>query len=249
MVNYANKRKKRLKYIHKDMNIIVNGGSKGIGKEVIIHLAKDQDNKIIVTGRDESALQRLAETAEYKNIRFMVIDLIRLSEKLKSIQNEVLSQFDAIDILINNAGNLVSKKFVDMHENEARKMMEINFFAPATLIRVFQPYMRNGSHIVNISSMGAFQGSTKYSGLSYYSASKSALACLSECLASELSGSGIKVNCLALGSVQTEMLDEAFPGYKAPLTAKEMAEFIADFALNGGRFFNGKIIPVALGNP
>ena len=105
------------------------------------------------------------------------------------------------------------------------------------------------SHIVNISSMGGFQGSIKFRGLSYYSASKAALACLTECLATEFSEARINVNCLALGAVQTEMLNEAFPGYKAPVEAKEMAEFISDFAIKGHKFFNGKILPVAIGNP
>jgi NAD(P)-dependent dehydrogenase (short-subunit alcohol dehydrogenase family) len=97
--------------------------------------------------------------------------------------------------------------------------------------------------------MGGFQGSAKYKGLSYYSASKAALACLTECLANEFTEYGICINCLALGAVQTEMFDEAFPGYKAPVDAKQMAEFIAGFALTGHKFFNGKILPVAINNP
>jgi NAD(P)-dependent dehydrogenase (short-subunit alcohol dehydrogenase family) len=97
--------------------------------------------------------------------------------------------------------------------------------------------------------MGGFQGSSKYRGLSYYSASKAALSCLSECLAEEFREDGIIVNCLALGSVQTEMLEEAFPGYEAPVKANEMAELIGEFAVKGSRFFNGKVIPVAFSNP
>jgi short-subunit dehydrogenase len=97
--------------------------------------------------------------------------------------------------------------------------------------------------------MGGFQGSAKFPGLSYYSASKAALACISECLAGELKELEIIVNCLAPGSVQTEMLEDAFPGYKAPVSAREMGKFIGDFALTGNRFFNGKIIPVALTTP
>ena len=144
---------------------------------------------------------------------------------------------------------LISKEFVNTTNSEARLMMETNFFGPASVIRAIKPLMTSGSHIVNISSMGGFQGSSKYRGLSYYSASKAALACLTECLAVEFTESGVKVNCLALGSVQTEMLEKAFPGYKAPVNAKDMAEFIADFALNGHKFFNGKILPVAVSNP
>jgi NAD(P)-dependent dehydrogenase (short-subunit alcohol dehydrogenase family) len=109
--------------------------------------------------------------------------------------------------------------------------------------------MAPGSHIVNISSMGGFQGSSKYRGLSVYSASKAALACLSECLALELASEGISVNCLALGSVQTEMFENAFPGFKAPLAPFEMAEFISYFAVSGNKYFNGKVLPVAVNNP
>jgi NAD(P)-dependent dehydrogenase (short-subunit alcohol dehydrogenase family) len=127
--------------------------------------------------------------------------------------------------------------------------METNFFGTASLIRALVPMMPEGSHIVNISSMGGFQSSSKYKGLSYYSASKAALACLTECLANEFKEYGIIINCLALGAVQTEMLDEAFPGYKAPVNAVEMAEYISGFVLTGNKFFNGKILPVAIGNP
>jgi NAD(P)-dependent dehydrogenase (short-subunit alcohol dehydrogenase family) len=128
-------------------------------------------------------------------------------------------------------------------------MMEVNYFAPAGLIRSLLPMMKRGSHILNISSMGGYQGSIKFTGLSGYSSSKAALACLTECLANELSAAGISVNCLALGSVQTEMLSEAFPGFNAPVSSEEMGKFIAYFAVNGGKFFNGKILPVALSTP
>jgi NAD(P)-dependent dehydrogenase (short-subunit alcohol dehydrogenase family) len=97
--------------------------------------------------------------------------------------------------------------------------------------------------------MGGFQGSAKFPGLSFYSASKAALCCLTECLATELKDKSIKMNALALGSVQTEMLDKAFPGYKAPVKAEEIAEFITDFAINGHRYVNGKVLPVSLSTP
>jgi NAD(P)-dependent dehydrogenase (short-subunit alcohol dehydrogenase family) len=161
----------------------------------------------------------------------------------------VAEHFKTADILLNFAGFLVAKDFMEISNDDARLIMETNFFGPASLIRFIKPLMHSGSHIVNISSMGGFQGSAKYKGLSYYSASKAAIACLTECLANEFEVFGIRVNCLALGSVQTEMLNEAFPGYKAPVDAKQMAGFISDFALTGHRFFNGKILPVAVSNP
>jgi NAD(P)-dependent dehydrogenase (short-subunit alcohol dehydrogenase family) len=231
------------------MNIIITGGSRGIGRSLAWLLAEDPGNLIFVTSRSENGLKSLSESAEFKNIITLKQDLTALSTDGQTFKNHVFNHFSNIDIIINNAGSLISKKFTDMSEIESRQMMEVNFFAPATLIRMLLPLLKPGSHIVNISSMGGFQGSSKYSGLSIYSASKAALATLTECLALEFMDLGIKVNCLALGSVQTEMFDEAFPGYKGAVKTEEMAEFIKGFALNGSKYFNGKIIPVALNNP
>jgi len=131
------------------------------------------------------------------------------------------------------------------------KQFEINVFAPITLIQTLLPLLQKGKqpHVVNIGSMGGFQGSTKFKGLSAYSSSKAALACYTECLAEELRDSHISFNCLALGTVQTDMLNQAFPGYKANLSPEEAGKYIADFALTGQKFFNGKVIPVNTSTP
>ena len=231
------------------MNIIVIGGSRGIGKETAVFMSQDSKKKIIVTGRNESSLKNIVKNSIHRNMYSITSDLSKFDEQAESFREQVFLRFNRIDILINNAGALVVKDFMGFSNREAREMMETNFFGPASVIRVLAPLMTKGSHIVNISSMGGFQGSSKYRGLSYYSASKAALGCITECLAAEFSASGISVNCLALGSVQTEMMELAFPGYKAPVTASEMAGFIADFAVTGNKFFNGKIIPVAVNNP
>ena len=229
------------------MNIIINGGTRGIGKEVVLFLAKDISNQILVTGRNDKALKSLS--TRFKNIHILTLDLSDFDSQIGTFRESVYNHFKSVDILINMAGLLISKDFMDVTNIEARLIMETNFIGTASVIRVIKPIMKVGSHIVNISSMGGFQGSVKYKGLSYYSASKAALASLSECLSNEFRESGISVNCLALGSVQTEMLEEAFPGFKAPVEAMEMAEFICEFALKGHKFFNGKILPVAVNNP
>jgi len=231
----------------KRLNIIINGGTKGIGKEVVKLLAMNPDHNILVTGRNSEALASLE--SQHKNIKTFTLDIAALNTDKQNFIKFTKSYFDRVNILINIAGFLSSKDFMDTTDEEARLTMETNFFGPANLIRSLKPLMEEGAHIINISSMGGFQGSVKFRGLSYYSASKAALACLTECLANEFSESKISVNCLALGSVQTEMLSEAFPGYKAPVEAHEMAEFIVDFALKGNKFFNGKILPVAVTTP
>jgi short-subunit dehydrogenase len=231
------------------MNIIVTGGSNGIGKQIALYLAMDKNNTVLITGRNRNALNAVADSADRKNIKYLVTDFSKFHLGTVEFKNHIISIFDSVDILINNAGSLYSKSFTETSEQQAREMMEVNFFAPVLIIRTLLSLMNNGAHIVNISSMGGFQGSVKFEGLSFYSASKSAIACISECLAGEFKGLNISVNCLALGSVQTEMLENAFPGYKAPVSASDMGKFIGDFALNGNRFFNGKIIPVALATP
>jgi 3-oxoacyl-[acyl-carrier protein] reductase len=229
------------------MNIIINGGTRGIGKEIVKYLSQDTNNQILVAGRNVASLSSLE--SDYQNVSTVVVDMSVFDSQAEKFAKAVSKQFEKVDILINTAGTLISKPFLELSNNEGRLMMETNFFGPASLIRTLKSFMPSGSHIVNISSMGGFQGSQKFRGLSYYSASKAALACLTECLAEEFSEYGISVNCLALGAVQTEMLNEAFPGYKAPVDAKQMAEFISGFALNGHKFFNGKILPVALSTP
>jgi len=231
------------------MNIIINGGSKGIGREVAIHLAEDKDNQILVTGRNEAMLKELQNECLNENVSYLRMDISELNNTVEAVRDQIYNRFSRVDILINVAGSLIVRDFMKLTDPDSRQMMETNFFGPAAFIRLLVPLMSAGSHIVNISSMGGYQGSSKYRGLSVYSASKAALSCLSECLAGELSESGISVNCLALGSVQTEMFENAFPGFKAPLGPKEMAEFISYFAVNGNKYFNGKVLPVAVNNP
>jgi NAD(P)-dependent dehydrogenase (short-subunit alcohol dehydrogenase family) len=231
------------------MNIIVNGGSRGIGREVVLQLAGDKDNQILVTGRNEARLKELQLECLNENVSYLKMDISELNKEIEAASDQIYNRFSRVDILINIAGFLIVADFMKLTDHDARNMMETNFFGPAALIKLLVPLMSAGSHIVNISSMGGYQGSSKYRGLSVYSASKAALSCLSECLAGELSESGISVNCLALGSVQTEMFESAFPGFKAPLSANEIAGFISYFAVNGNKFFNGKVLPVAVNNP
>jgi len=231
------------------MNIIITGGSNGIGKQAAQHLANDRNNNILIIGRDNEKLAKVSDKSSNRNICHLAIDLRDIHKNPDLLRVSIEKIFKSVDVLINNAGTLFNRKFSETTEEEAREMMEVNFFAPMVIIRSLLPIIKSNAHIVNISSMGGYQGSAKFPGLSYYSASKAALACITECLAGELQEKKIFVNCLALGSAGTEMLEKAFPGYQAPVTAEEMGKFVADFALNGCRFFNGKILPVALITP
>jgi short-subunit dehydrogenase len=231
------------------MNIVITGASSGIGREIAIKLAGNPQNRIIAISRNENALRSLANGSKYKNITATPLDIAGPRSSLRELKNSLSSDPGLIDILINNAGFLVNKEFDEHSEEDIARIMAVNFTGAAALITELIPLMHKGSHVVNIGSMGGFQGSLKFTGLSYYSAAKGALAILTESLAAEYADRGISFNCLCPGAVQTEMFSQAFPGHSAPVTPSEMAGFISDFAANGNRFFNGKILPVALSVP
>ncbi|SFB91152.1 Short-chain dehydrogenase [Parapedobacter composti] len=232
-------------------NIVITGTSSGIGFETALHLAV-AGHQIVALARSADGLARLAEAATLRNagacIHPLPFDMVHgnyTDELLPFVQQ----QLGRVDILINNAGTLINKPFMETTATDFSRMMATNLIGPATMIQQLLPLIPAGGHIVNIGSMGGFQGSSKFPGLSAYSASKGALHTLTECLAAELQDQAIKINCLALGSAQTEMLAKAFPHYKSPVSASAMGEYIAQFALTGHRFFNGKVLPVAVTTP
>ncbi len=233
------------------MNIIITGASSGIGFEAALELSLDPKNKVVAIARSADKLRKLHEIAKSitPECQLLPVAFDIVADDYQILINFLKERLGTVDILINNAGQLINKSFRETNENDLANMLEANVMSHFKMIRYTLDLMQPGSHIVNIGSMGGFQGSVKFSGLAAYSASKAALHALSECLAQELLASGIKVNCLALGSAQTEMLEAAFPGYESPVMAFEMGKYIADFARTGHKFFNGKIIPVAVSTP
>ena len=234
------------------MNVVVTGASNGIGFQLVKILAKNKGFTVVGIARSVNKLEQLeaeivAEGCEGKFIGFP-FDL-STSSFSSTLLPHLLTHISSVDLLVNNAGLLINKPFESLMDEDFDAMMNINVKAVFCLVRVLIPYFNRKAHVVNISSMGGVQGSVKFAGLSLYSASKGALAILTESMALELAGKEITVNALALGAVQTEMLEQAFPGYEAPLKPKEIATFIADFAINGSQFFNGKILPVSLSTP
>lgn len=231
------------------MNIVITGASSGIGREVALCLAEKPQYRIYAIARGEKALRTIAEGCQNRNIIPVPLDIAGDRSQLSELKKRLSAEAGRVDILINNAGYLVNKPFEEHTVEEIASVVAVNFTSAAAMIAELLPLMGRGSHVVSIGSMGGFQGSLKFSGLSWYSASKGALAILTECLAAEYADRGISFNCLCPGAVQTEMFSKAFPGYSAPVSPAEMAAYIADFAVSGNKFFNGKILPVALSVP
>lgn len=235
------------------MNIVITGASRGIGFEVARLFAARENSNIVAIARSEQKLKDLKNACIKENIQAhlypIVFDLERVELIGSTLVPQIKQHIGMVDILINNAGLLINKPFEQLTVEDIDRMAKVNYTAAINLTKELMHSISQGGHIVNISSMGGFQGSQKYSGLSVYASSKAALASLTECLAEEYKQKGISFNCLALGATDTEMLRQAFPSYKAPINATGMAEFIVDFAINGKKYFNGKILPVTTTNP
>lgn len=223
--------------------IIVTGTSRGIGFE-LARLLADEGHTVLALSRNEKPIKSLG----HKNIETFSFDVSAMADREKLFQYLTQNEIE-VTALINNAGKLVNKPFLDTTDAEFKAVYEVNVFGVAAMIRLVIPFMLNIGHVLTISSMGGVQGSAKFPGLSAYSSSKGAVITLTELLAEEFKEAGPSFNVLALGAVQTEMLAEAFPGYEAPVTAIEMARYIIDFALNGQKLYNGKMLQVSSSTP
>lgn len=227
-------------------HIIITGSSRGIGRETARKLAGD-GNRVTAIARSESELLQLQ--SEFPDKIFTLTLDITDHDSSEPVQDHLDQHNLKIDGLMHNAGLLINKPFLEQDRSDWQRQMEVNLMAPALLTKDLLTYFSEDSHIVTIGSMGGYQGSSKFPGLSAYSATKGALSVLTECLAVELKDNEVFCNCLCLGAVQTEMLEQAFPGVEAPVSANDMASYISEFILSGHRFYNGQVLPVTLGDP
>lgn len=224
--------------------VVIVGASKGIGAELMESFASIDGFRVFGFARN----MQLQREKWSLNPLVHCLDIDLTSENLQLQILDVLKN-EKVDFLINNAGLLVNKPFMELTPSDILESYKVNVLCVFTTIQAILPLMNNQGHIVNISSMGGFQGTMKFAGLAAYSSSKAALVNLTEMLAEEYKHTQLKFNCLCLGAVQTEMLQAAFPGYEAPVQPAEMAEYISDFTRNAWRWMNGKVIPVSLSTP
>ncbi|MDA9316604.1 SDR family oxidoreductase [Polaribacter sp.] len=224
-------------------NVVITGTSRGIGFELAQQFAKN-GHQVLALSRNTAPLEKVG----HKNITTLSVDLSENGDIQKAV-DFVKSNWKQVDILINNAGKLINKPFTELTSDDFLEVYKVNVFGVAEITKGIIPFLEKGSHVVTMSSMGGIQGSMKFGGLAAYSSAKGAVITLSELLAEEYKEHQIAFNVLAIGAVQTEMLAEAFPDYKAPLSAQEMANYIYDFSLTGNKFYNGKVLQVSSTTP
>jgi NAD(P)-dependent dehydrogenase (short-subunit alcohol dehydrogenase family) len=237
------------------MNFVVTGASRGIGYQTVVRLAQQTGNTIVAISRNKEKIAGLADHCYQKyrnpNIIPIAFDLTDIENINKQLIPKIKEKIGTLDVLINNAGYLQNKEFAGIKHEDLMMHFTVNFFSVFELIKKALKLFHDSrvKHIVNIGTMGAVQGSKNFGGMSAYVSSKAAVAGLTETLAVELRDKNIRINYLALGAVETDMFREAFPGRQASMDPPEMAEFIADFAINGWKYFNGKILPVSTSDP
>ncbi|APG61117.1 SDR family NAD(P)-dependent oxidoreductase [Christiangramia salexigens] len=224
-------------------NIVITGTSRGIGFEMVDVFAGMGFN-VLALSRNETPVLKKA----LKNVKALSFDITN-DKSIEEAVSYVNDNWGKVDVLINNAGALLNKPFKESTADDFREIYEVNIIGVAEITRRLLPFMDTEGHVLNISSMGGIQGSMKFPGLAAYSSSKAAVLTLTELLAEEFKEDGPSFNAMALGAVQTEMLEEAFPGYKAPVSAREMAEYIVNFSLTGQKLYNGKILQVSNSTP
>lgn len=224
--------------------VCITGASRGLGLALAEAFLKNSNLDVAAVTRSEAPHPLAAIWGDRLRV-------VRADISLEAGRAEVYKELDGmqpLSVLIHNAGALAFKPFAETDADELRYIYEVNVFAPYLLTQKLLPLASN-AHIISISSIGGVQGSLKFGGLSAYSSSKAALNCLTEMWSEEFKDTSIVFNCLALGSVETDMFKEAFPGISAACTPQTMAQYIADFAFSAADVMRGKIISLSLGNP
>lgn len=229
----------------------ITGVSRGIGREMFMECARRPDLKVVGVSRNKEALEAMEKTFMDEGIKDAYLFTHDITHPLTDEIKKSLEQFGRIDVLVNNAGMMVNKPFLEITHDDWLRCYETNVYGPLRLIQETFSWLSasNGAHVVNIGSMGGVQGSVKFPGLSTYSSSKAALLGLAECLAEELKDSSVRVNTVNLGAVQTEMLNAAFPGFKASHQPAEVAKWLIEFGLNSGAFMHGKSVELSDSTP
>lgn len=230
--------------------VLVTGASTGVGRATAKALVQEHHCEVLAVARNKEKLVALAEECHGVGGRLvpLAVDLTS-PDAVPEIVRAVGSR--RLHGLVNNAGGFLKRGLGEWTAQDAQYLFHVNATVPLLMAQALAVRLQGDppGHVLNIGSMGGFQGSVKFPGLAAYSASKAALANLTECLAEELKGQGVHCNCVCLGAVDTAMLRAAFPDYRAPVGPEEVGSWLARFLLEGHKFFNGKVLPFASTTP
>jgi len=237
-------------------NVLVTGGSRGIGLAIARKLAAGSFNVIAVARRESDELRAAMSEAKQDNLHFRSCDLSAI-DAIAVFVKQVRDEFGAIYGLVNNAGIGTEGLLATMHNSEIEALVRLNVLSPVILTKyIVRHMMADGEgRIVNISSIIA---STGYNGLSVYGATKAAATGFTRSLAREVGKLGITVNAIAPGFIDTELTHSlggegrqkiaSRSALKRLPEADDVARMVEYLFSEGGRNITGTVLTVDAGN-
>ncbi|HEY5625811.1 MAG TPA: SDR family NAD(P)-dependent oxidoreductase [Dehalococcoidia bacterium] len=210
----------------KGRTVIITGASSGIGRETAREFAKHGAN-VVLAARNREKLDAIARDIG-DNATVVTVDVTERFS-VAALARRTAEEYGAIDVLINNAGVGLFAPIADGNIDNARHLFEVNFWGAITCIQAVTPYMtsQRRGHIVNVSSV-AGHVSPPYMGM--YSATKHALAAVSDSLRVELSGNGIGVSTIYPGLTETSFMENMLQEVEAP-NIPPIARFVSSTAV------------------
>lgn len=232
---------------------IVTGGTRGIGKAIVMELAKRGANVAFNYARSADEAEKLKTEIENLGVKAFAAQCdVADSESSNAFVKQVIAEFGTVDFLINNAGITRDTLMLRMSEDDWDAVIDTNLKGAWNFSKaVLRPMMKNadGGSILNISSISGVVGML---GQTNYSASKAGMIGLTKALAKEVASRKITVNALALGLIETEMAAEMNQEFKEKILAniplgrlgnvQEVAEIACFLLSDSARYITGQVI-------
>ena len=238
----------------KDKTAIVTGGTRGIGRKIVERLADERANIVFTYNSAHKEAEALQNQLQAMNVKAMAIQADANSfEKANEVASTTEETFGRVDILINNAGITRDKTLMLMTPEEWHAVMDVNLtgvfnYSKAVIIKMLK---QKSGHIINISSYSGVFGAI---GQTNYAASKAGIIGFTKSLAKEVAAYNVRVNAVAPGFVETEMMDQLTEKYKKNRLAdipmgrfgkpEEIACTVGFLLSEGAAYITGQVIRV-----
>ena len=225
---------------------IITGAGRGIGRATARRFAHE-GAQVVLFGRTPSSIEETAaEIARAGHHALPVVGDVSREEDVHALFQQVTDTYHRVDILVNCAGIVAVRPFLDMDASTWDHVLDVNlrgtFLCCLEAFRIMAA--QQSGVIINLSSLSGVKGVEKFPGLSAYNVSKAGVAGLSEILAVEGKPYNIRVCAVSPGAVDTEMLRQAAPHLKAGMTPDDLAEILLFLAADSGRMLNGTNIEI-----
>ncbi len=230
----------------RDHVAIITGAGRGVGKATARRFARE-GARIVLFSRTPGPLHETAAGIAREGGQALSIagDVSR-EEDVRALFQRAMETYGRVDILVNCAGIVIVRPFVDMDAETWDRVIAVNlrgtFLCCREAFRIMAA--QQSGVIINLSSLSGVKGVEKFPGLSAYNVSKSGVAGLTEILAVEGKPYHIRVCAVSPGAVDTELLRQAAPHLKAGMTADDLAEILLFLAGDSGRMLSGSNIEI-----